>query len=215
MPDPITGLIVGGGLTSGAMQSSAANKAAGAQAASAQQGLDEQRRQFDISTELLRPYVEAGSPALAGLQSLAGLGGADAQQQAIAAIEAGPEFAALTQQGENAILQNASATGGLRGGNAQAALAQYRPQVLSSLIGQQYERLGGLTSIGQNAAARQGATGVAFGGQAAQQLANMGAARAGGYMGQGQAWGNAFGDIAGTTSYLAGKGFYSDANSKF
>jgi hypothetical protein len=207
MPDPITAAIVGGtSMASGAIQSNAASRASGAQVASAQQGLDEQRRQFDISTELLRPYVEAGSPALAGLQSLAGLGGADAQREAISAIEASPEFAALTQQGENALLQTASATGGLRGGNAQAALAQFRPQVLSSLIGQQYERLGGLTSIGQNAAARQGATGIAFGGQAAEQFSNMGAARAGKFIGQGQAWGNALGDIGGTTGYLAGRG---------
>ena len=58
----------------------------------------------------------------------------------------------MVRQGEEAILQGASATGGLRGGNVQAALAQFRPAMLNRFVQQQYERLGGLT---------RGATGVA------------------------------------------------------
>ena len=57
----------------------------------------------------------------------------------------------MVQQGQDAILQNASAIGGLRGGNTQAALAQFRPALLSQLIAEQYNRLGGLSSLGQNA----------------------------------------------------------------
>jgi len=76
--------------------------------------------------------------------------GSDAQKAAIAAIEQGSEMQTLTQQGEEAILSNASATGGLRGGNTQGALAQFRPSLLNSLINQQYERLGALTNLGQS-----------------------------------------------------------------
>ncbi|WP_449405980.1 hypothetical protein [Massilia phosphatilytica] len=36
-----------------------------------------------------------------------------------------PRFQALQQQGNDAILANASATGGLRGGNVQGALGQF------------------------------------------------------------------------------------------
>lgn len=98
----------------------------------------------------LKPYEQAGQLAIQGQQDLIGLGGAGAQQQAIDNIANGVEMQSLTQQGENAILQNASATGGLRGGNTQQALATFRPATLSALINQQYERLGGLSTLGAN-----------------------------------------------------------------
>lgn len=96
----------------------------------------------------LKPYEQAGQLAIQGQQDLIGLGGVEAQQNAINGISNGVEMQALTQQGENAILQNASATGGLRGGNTQSALATFRPSTLSALINQQYERLGGLSTLG-------------------------------------------------------------------
>lgn len=96
----------------------------------------------------LGTFGAAGAGALRGQQALTGLLGADEQQRAIAEIANSPELAALTQQGETAILQNASATGGLRGGNTQAALAQFRPQLLSGLINQRFGQLGGLAGLG-------------------------------------------------------------------
>ncbi len=56
--------------------------------------------------------------------------GMEAQQGAISGLEGSPIFQALARQGEDAILQNASATGGLRGGNVQGALGQFRPAAL-------------------------------------------------------------------------------------
>jgi hypothetical protein len=100
---------------------------------------------------------------------------------------------ALIQQGENAILQNASATGGLRGGNVQAALAQFRPQVLSQMIGQQYQRLGGLSQMGQASAAGQASAGLQSAGAIGNLLAQQGAARAGGQIAQGVVPGQTFG----------------------
>jgi hypothetical protein len=184
MPDPVSGLIaVGGNLLSSSMQADAASEAAGAQSGAAQAGIDEQRRQFDEIQRLLAPYVQAGQPALAGMQNLIGLGGAEAQQQAIAGIEQSPLLQALTRQGEEAILQRASATGGLRGGNVQAALAQFRPQMLQQALEQQYSRLGGLTSLGQQSAARVGTAGMETGVNVGNLLQQQGAARAGGALG--------------------------------
>ena len=94
---------------------------------------------------------------------------------------------ALTQQGENALLQNASATGGLRGGNLEAALAKFRPQMLSQLIQSQYTNLGGLTSIGQNAAAGVGNAGQNTGNAITNLLQQQGAAQAGSALASGQA----------------------------
>jgi hypothetical protein len=102
----------------------------------------------------------------------------------------------LTRQGEEAILQQASATGGLRGGNTQGALAQFRPQVLSSLINQQYGRLGGLTSMGQNAAVGVGNAGMQTGQNISGLYGQQGAAAAGSALAQGQAFGNVMGGIS-------------------
>lgn len=150
----------------------------------AQGGIDEQRRQFDEITKLLSPYREAGVSAIGQQQALIGLAGGPAQQQAISALESSPQFQALMQQGENALLQRASATGGLRGGNIQAALAQFRPQLLSQLIEQQYSNLGGLTNVGQASAARQAAFGQQTGSNIAELLKQQGQAQAGGVLGE-------------------------------
>lgn len=147
MPNPFLGLIASsiGGVASAVAQGNAAKSAAKTQASAA-----------DKARELVMPWVTAGTGAIGQMQAFLGLSGADAQAAAIQGVEQSPEMAAMLQQGENAILQNASATGGLRGGNTQAALAQFRPGVLNSLVDQQYGRLQNLSTMGQNAAVQAG-----------------------------------------------------------
>ena len=193
MPDPITALIVGGSQFIGSsMQASAAGRAAETQGAAAQAGIDEQRRQFDAMQALLKPYTEAGVPALEAQQAFLGLRGPEAEAAAIERIRGGETFQALAGQGEEALLQRASATGGLRGGNIQGALAQFRPALLSSLIEQQYGRLGGMTQLGQRSAAGVGAAGMESGVNVANLLAQQGAALAGGELGEAKAYGQLF-----------------------
>lgn len=217
MPDPITGLIASAGssLIGGVMQSNAASDASAAQSASAQAGIDEQRRQFDALQELLKPYTQAGVGALGQQQALLGLSGNQAQQGAYQGIENSPAFQSLMQQGENAMLQNASATGGLRGGNLQAAMAQFRPQLLAQQIQSQFSNLGGLTSIGQNAAAGVGNAGMNTGANIATLLGQQGAAQAGGSLGQSQAWGNALGGVGQGVGLYAGLGGFGSKPGNF
>jgi len=193
MPDPVTGMIVAGSqLVGSSMQASAAGDAAAAQGAASQAGIEEQRRQFDEMRKLLQPYTEAGIPALEQQQTLLGLRGPEAEQAAIARLTGGETFKALAAQGENALLQQASATGGLRGGNLQGALGQFRPQLLSNLIEQQYGRLGGMTSLGQASAAGVGAAGMQTGTNIANLLGQQGSAEAGGILGEAKAYGQLF-----------------------
>jgi hypothetical protein len=181
----IAGLIAGGAsLISGLIQGGAQKSAADAQGKAAQAGIDEQRRQFDAVQELMKPYVQAGNQSLDAQKDILGLNGADAQAKAISGLSNSSEMQALVKQGETGILQNAAATGGLRGGNTQGALAQFRPQMLSALIDKKYSRLGGLTSIGQASAEGVGAAGQNEATQVAALLEQQGKANAAGIFGQ-------------------------------
>lgn len=176
--------VAGGTIVGGYLAGESSKEAAGIQAEAAELGTEEQRRQFDLVRGLMQPYVEAGVPALEQQQALLGLGGPEAQEAAIAGISGSPLFQAQVQQGEEALLQGASATGGLRGGNIQAALAQFRPSMLNQAIQQQYGNLAGLTSLGQQSAAGVGTAGMQTGTNVANLLQQGGAAAAGGVLGQ-------------------------------
>jgi hypothetical protein len=204
----VIGSAIVGGVMSSNAQKKAAKTAAGAQTAAADQSMAEQRRQFDALQVLFKPYVEAGGGALSRQLDLVGNNGPEAQQKAIEAIQMGPEYGAMIRQGEEGILQNAAATGGLRGGNVQASLAKFRPEVLSSLINQQYQRLGGLTSMGQASAAGQAAGGQAFANNVGQLYGQRGDAIANAAMARGQATSNMWGNIAGSVGFAAGRGLF-------
>jgi len=197
----VAGSVITGVLGSKA-QSSAAGQAADAQTAASEASIAESRRQFDAIQELLAPYTSAGTGALGQQQALLGLGGDDAQKAAIESISNSPEFSALQQQGENSLLQNAAATGGLRGGNTEAALAQFRPQLLNQLIQQRFSNLGGLTSIGQNAAAGVGNAGQNSSNQIINALQSSGAAQAGAALANGQAQQSLWSNVGNTASML-------------
>lgn len=196
MPVPAIA-IAGAGLASAAIQANAAKKAGAQQAAAAQSGIDEQRRQFDLVRKLLDPYVTAGGQGLQAQLGLMGLNGPEAQRTAIQSIQSGSEFRTMVQEGDNAILQNASATGGLRGGNTQGALAQFRPQVLNSLINQQLQRFGGLATMGQSSAVGVGNAGQNMANNVSGLMQQQGAALAGASLARGQAFGNFLGGIGG------------------
>lgn len=200
-------------------QSQASQQAADAQAAATEKGIAEQRRQFDAVTKLLSPYVQQGNKAVWTQGALLGLQGGEAQKSAINNIQYSPTFKALAQQGENAILQNASATGGVRGGNTQGALAQFRPQLLNQLIQQQYQNLGSLTQTGQASAAGTASAGMqsagnignlySQGGAAqAQGLLGAGQAQAGGYLGQASATNQGISNLIGLGGLAYGAGLF-------
>lgn len=201
-----------GGLISSDAQSSAADTAAGAQTAASGAQIGEARRQFDAIRELLKPYADTGLLALGAQGDLIGLNGADKQRASLQNLEQSPEFTGLLRQGEEAILANASATGGLRGGNVQGALANFRPQMLAQLINQQYSRLGGLTSIGQNAAAGTGNAVYSTGSQINNALGSIGAAGAGNALAQGRAQSGLANSIGGGVGLFGGMGGFSGMN---
>ncbi len=105
-----------------------ARKAADAQRYAADQSTALQREQFDYLKQILAPYQQAGQQALPTLTGFIN------QPQQNFSFDYGayfnsPEYAALSQQTEQSALRNASATGGLRGGDAKVALASIAPQL--------------------------------------------------------------------------------------
>lgn len=202
---------IGGGLVSSWLaseaQSDAASSASNAQITSANAGIAEQRRQFDAIQQLLSPWVGTGMGALASQADLLGLRGDANQQKAISAIENGSEYQEYVKQGEEAILQNASATGGLRGGNTQGALAEFRPQLLNSLINQRFNQLGTLSTGGQNSAALTASAASTTGTNVSNLLGSIGSAQAGNYLAQGAAQSAFLNGIGSTLGTLAGKSF--------
>ena len=200
-------IMVAGSMVAANQAKQAAKGAAGAQERASQAGIAEQRAQFEAVQKLMAPYVAAGTGALGGQQALLGLSGPEAQRASIEALQGSPQFQMLTQQGENAMLQNASATGGLRGGNLQGAMAQFRPQLLSQMIEQQYGRLGGLAQLGQASAAGQAAQGMQLGQNVAGLLGQQGQAQAGGFLAQGAANAAPFNMMSSLAATYLGKKF--------
>ena len=199
---------VAGSVYSAHQGNKAAGRAADAQTAAAQMGVEENRRQFDFIQELMKPYVDSGKTALNQQMGMLGLNGAAAQQQAIGALQNSPFFQAQLNQGTNALLQNASATGGLRGGNTQAALAQFAPQLLQQTFQNQLANVGQLATQGQNAAAGVGAQAANTAAQNSELFGDIGQAQAGAYLARAKNNQNMIGGLFGMAGNILGGGLF-------
>lgn len=175
------------------------------------EALDQQMEMFNRQQEMLSPFVDQAEGAMGQMGAITGTEGAEAQQAAYGAIQNSPMFQSQVQQGENALLQNAAATGGVRGGNMQAALSQFRPQMLQNSINQQYDQLGGIASLGMGPLS-QAASGFGsmadaqgqFGSNAANLTTQSGQAEAANYLGQYQMGRDFIFDLAGLGVNIAG-----------
>ena len=194
---------VAGSVYSAHQGNKAAGRAAGAQNAADARAIAEQQRQFDALQALMKPYVQASAGvngvggSLQAQQNLLGLNGNAAQQAAYDQIQNSAGFQSQLQLGQNAMLQNAAATGGLRGGNTQAAMAQFAPALLNQAIASQYQNLGGITALGQNAAAGVGNAGMQSANAIGGLYQSQGANTAGYQLARGQNAQDMIGSISG------------------
>lgn len=199
------GMVAAAGATvvSGVMGSKASKDAARQQQAGAREGIESEERMFERSLELQQPYREAGYGALEGLQRLTDPTG---RAELLSDYYAGPEYQALSGQVEEQQLRNAAATGGVRGGANQAALASIAPQ-----LGQQYmtglnQQYTGLANMGMGAASQGAGQAMQLGGNISnlqQQAAQAGAAN---QLAQANIWGNVASDFAGLGYNYANRG---------
>lgn len=185
-------------------QKKAAQRAGDAQTQAAYAQLDQQQAQFDKIRELLQPWVTSGTQANSQLGTLLGLNGSPAQDEAIMNIQRSGLYTSQLNAGENAIRQNAAATGGLRGGNTQAALGRFAPTLLAQTIQGQIANLGGLSSQGLTAAGgvQNGLQNLSNANSAS--LGNIGQAQAGTALGIGNANAGMANGIAGALGTALG-----------
>jgi hypothetical protein len=193
-----------GGITGAKQASKGAQAAAQTQANSADKAIAEARMAREANAATQQPFVDAGSKAIAQQMGLIGLNGTTAQTDAVNGLLTAPEYTTGVRQGEEAILQNAAATGGLRGGNTNNSLANFRADLLSNVINNQFNRLGSVSSLGQNAAAGVGNAGIQTGQIIGNQLTQQGAALAGGQIAKGNMVANNFNTMAQIAGTIAG-----------
>lgn len=194
---------IGGSLISANATSNASKGAADAQVASTQAADQTQLQMFNQTQTNLQPWMTSGGNALTALNSYEGVNAngtinPNAPGQTPFSYTPSAGLNASIQAGDQSVLNNASAVGGVNSGNTLRALQsvgqgatyqdywnQYNAQTAAKQ--QQYQNLYNLSSSGQNAAASLGG----FGSNAANQISanqiGAGSAQASGIVGAGNA----------------------------
>lgn len=175
-----------GSLLTGSSSSKAAKNAAAAQTAALNRAIDLQQQQFDTTRSDNLPFLQAGQNALGGangLLSLLGQNGDDAAASAIGGLKSSPLFTSRYDTGLDAILQAASATGGLRGGNTENSLAQFGSGLLGDVYGSQITNLMNLVGIGSGTGATLSSAGQNSTNATSSLLTQQGNAQASGILG--------------------------------
>lgn len=134
---------------------------------------------------LLAPYTNEGASAVGAESNLLGLSGDPmAQQSAIDQLQNSPLYQSLYRNGQEAVLQNGSATGDLRGGNIQHSLANFGSDTLAQVIQQQLQNLGGIAGRSLQATGQSGTFGQETAGGVASLQDLLGQTQAQGILGK-------------------------------
>lgn len=120
--------------------------------------------------QMLNPYMQAGGQANDLQAALSGALGPEAQKQAYANYQSSPGVQFAQQEAERALLRNASATGGLGGGNVLRDLTQLAAGTAMQGYNTQFQQLGEVANRGYGAAT----TGAGLQGQQAGVQAGLG-----------------------------------------
>jgi hypothetical protein len=126
-----------------------------------------------------------------------------------------PAYQFQLQQGRMGVLNGAAAGEGALSGAALKDLTGYNQSLANTSFdtafnqyqtqqGNIYNRLMGLTQLGENSAANTGAQGTNLAGQIGQSVTNAGSAQAAGQVGQANAWSGALSSAAPWLAYGAG-----------
>ena len=171
-----------GGLFGGGSQKKASQKAMQAQVDALNRGIDVQNAQFQQSRADFMPYQQAGTGAL---EQLTGLINPADPAALTSQLQASPLYGALYRGGEEALLQNASATGGLRGGDTARGLADFGSDTLARVYDDMFAKLSGVAGMGLGATGNVAGLGAQNAGAVSGLLGGIGDARAANYLTKG------------------------------
>ncbi len=162
-----------------------ANDAADASREASAQNLAFQQQGLDYLKEVQQPVLDIRNQALPALYGFYDPTNPSGQADFVQGVQQSPFYESMIQQGEEAVLRNQAATGGLRSGTTQQNLARNSQGVLQGLVNQQLQGLGSFAQTPINA------------GQIANQYGQMGQAAAQGALGAAQAQQAGMGQLLG------------------
>lgn len=173
-----------GNLGGGLIQSNASGNAANAQLQAGREANALLREMWQQGREDQKPYREAGTSALAGIQALL------KDPSSIAGM---PDYQFGFDQGNKALANSAAARGMTYSGQQGKALQRYGQDYAGSKLNESYNRLAGIAGIGQQAVNQTGNMGQQYANNLANNIENQGNVQGSAYMGKGNAWTNAIG----------------------
>lgn len=191
-------------IAAGAMGANAANQAANTQAAASDRVLALSDAQYQQSRQDAMPWLDAGRAALTELMGEYGLSDAAKAGTFDSKFETTPEYDFTLKEGEKGIVNNLAALGLKGSGAALKALSRFRTNLANTTYNNYLTKLSNLATGGQQAQkdiADMGENAVI---RAGQSITDSAAARASGYVGGANAWGNALTNIANTGSNALG-----------
>lgn len=199
------------GIFGGNSAKKASRKAESAQIQALERAMGVVNDQYNTTRQDYAPFREGGLQGLERLLTLMGFNGTDDQNTGLLALRESPMFQRRYQAGEDAVLANASATGGLRGGNVNRSLYNLGEDTFAATLNDELTRLYGLTGIGTGATDNLAALGQNRASTVADLFGKQGDARAQGLLTRGginsRMWGNVGGVLDDAASSIFG-GFF-------
>lgn len=173
------------GIFGGNSQKKASEKAMTAQVAAQNRAIDIQQQQYNTTRADYMPYTLAGTKAIGGYGDLLGTNGTDAQAAAVQGLEASPFFKQNLADANENLLQTASATGGVRGGNTAGAVGELSPQLLQQYYNMALSGYGNLAQLGLGATGSVASAGLSNANAASAGNVAIGQAQAANYLTKG------------------------------
>jgi len=153
---------------------------------------------YSQSREDQMPWIEAGRSGLDALMRLQGFQNFGGGWQMAAnpvdlkqiQMQMDPGYQFRLGQGQDALQNSMAARGGALGGNALKAIADYGQNAASAEYGNVFNRLAGLSNVGQTTTNNVNTLGQNTANNVGNNLVQAGQARASGYAGQANAFNN-------------------------
>lgn len=194
---PLGGMLIAGGASvlGSVIGGKGAKKAANAQVQLGQQGLALQKQMYDQNRADLAPWRDAGGKAIGQ--------GYDMLQPGYD-YTASPGYEFRLSEGLKGVENSAAARGILQSGGTLKGIDAYAEGMAAQDYGDQFNRVMAVAGGGQQAASTTAQLGANSANAQSELLQGIGNAKASGYVGQANAWGQGLGNLA--TIAMMGRG---------